>query len=250
MGDAVSHGDANIDVTVFNTGILLAGLCHLAGAVLTLWPQRSLRAKPLWLAAGWALALGAMALVTWATLAGWLPLFFVQGQGGTPVRPSCSSRPSSCSCSPLACCTRISAGASPFTTWYALALLLLAVGLFGIMIQLARQRRELAEPDSPVAGRVHLLLAALAALRESQLPLLPLGEKSRPAYYRDAMAVAMVLAAAAVRLVFLHALASAAPFVTFYPAVILVPFQLSEFRARETKVLAVLALTNRRSQGN
>jgi hypothetical protein len=33
VGDAVSHGDANIDVTIFNAGILLAGVCHLAGGV-------------------------------------------------------------------------------------------------------------------------------------------------------------------------------------------------------------------------
>ena len=43
----------------------------------------------------------------------------------------------------------------PFTSWYALALLLLAVGLFGIMIQLSLwQRRELAGPHGAVARRV------------------------------------------------------------------------------------------------
>ena len=52
VGDAVSHGDANVNVTIFNTGILLAGLCHLAGAILSLRPQRALRARPLWLGAG------------------------------------------------------------------------------------------------------------------------------------------------------------------------------------------------------
>ena len=69
-------------------------------------------------------------------------------------------------------------------------------------------------------GGFYLLLAAIAALRESNQPLLPLGEKSRPALYRDAMAVVMVLAAAAMRLVFLSALGTHAPFVVFYPAVI------------------------------
>ena len=69
-------------------------------------------------------------------------------------------------------------------------------------------------------GGFYLLLAAIAALRESNLPLLPLGEKSRPALYRDAMAVVMVLAATAIRLVFLSALGTHAPFVLFYPAVI------------------------------
>ena len=86
VGDLVDHGDANINVTIFNTGILLAGLCHLAGAIFSLRPQRSLRAKPLWLGAGCAFALGALGLVTWAALAHWLPVFFIPGQGGTTVR--------------------------------------------------------------------------------------------------------------------------------------------------------------------
>ena len=71
-------------------------------------------------------------------------------------------------------------------------------------------------------GGLYLLLAAVAALRESHLPLLPPQGKIAPALYRDAMAVAMVLAAAAVRLAFLQALGMRAPFVIFYPAVMLV----------------------------
>ncbi|MGZ6292956.1 MAG: DUF4118 domain-containing protein, partial [Syntrophales bacterium] len=57
-------------------------------------------------------------------------------------------------------------------------------------------------------------------LHESQLPLLPQQRESSPVYYRDAAAVAMVLAAAAIRLAFLSAMGMRAPFVTFYPAVI------------------------------
>ena len=113
VGDLVDHGDANINVTIFNTGILLAGLCHLAGAILSLRPQRSLRAKPLWLGAGCALALGALGLVTWAALAHWLPVFFIPGQGGTTVRYCVLSRPSPCSCSPPSCCTPAGAGRAP-----------------------------------------------------------------------------------------------------------------------------------------
>ena len=191
------------------------------GRILSLRPQRSLRAKPLWLGAGCALALGALALVTWAALAHWLPVFFIPGQGGTTVRY----------------CVLISAIAMfvlsaallhagqraarpPFTSWYSLALLLMAVGLFGIMIQLSLWSvvNWLARTAEWLSG-FYLLMAAIAALRESSLPLLPLGEKSRPAIYRDAMAVVMVLAAAAVRLVFLSALGTHALFVVFYPAV-------------------------------
>jgi hypothetical protein len=43
VGDLVYHGDPNINVTIFNTCILIAGLCHLAGAALAVGPPRRLR---------------------------------------------------------------------------------------------------------------------------------------------------------------------------------------------------------------
>ena len=223
VGDIVSHGDANIDVTIFNTGILLAGLCHLAGAVLSLRPQRSLSARPLWLGVGCALALGSLWLVTWMTLAGWLPVFFIPGQGGTMVRTWVLI---SATAMFVLSAVLLRAGPrvanSPFASWYSLALLLLAVGLFGIMIQLFLWSAVnwLSRTAQWLSG-FYLLLAAVAAIRESHLPLLPLGEKSRPALYRDVMAVVMVLAAAALRLVFLSGLGTHAPFLVFYPTVIL-----------------------------
>ena len=179
VGDAVSHGDANVNVTIFNTGILLAGLCHLAGAILSLRPQRALRATPLWLAAGCALALGALWLVTWAALANWLPVFFIPGQGGTPVRYWVLISAIAMFVLSAGLLLAGQRGArSPFTSWYALALLLLAVGLFGVMIQLSLGSVvNWLGRTAQWLGGVYLLLAAVAALRESQLPLLPLGRR-------------------------------------------------------------------------
>ena len=111
---------------------------------------------------------------------------------------------------------------APFTSWYALALLLLAVGLFGVMIQLSlgcvvnwlgRTAQWL--------GGLYLLLAAVAASRQSDLPLFPLEDESRPDRYRYAVAIAIVFAAAALRLAFLSTLGTHNVFVTFYPAVML-----------------------------
>lgn len=86
VGDFVSNGDANINVTIFNTGILLAGLCHLTGIILMQRQPRVLRMKPLWLGIGIAFALGALWLVSEAALTGWPPVFFIPGHGGTLVR--------------------------------------------------------------------------------------------------------------------------------------------------------------------
>ena len=223
VGDAVSHGNANVNVTIFNTGIFLAGLCHLAGAILSLRPQRVLRATPLWLGMGSALALGALWLITWAALANWLPVFFIPGQGGTVVRY--------CVLISAIAMFVLSAGLllasqraarSPFTLWYTLALLLLAVGLFGVMIQLSLGSVvNWLGRTAQWLGGVYLFLAAVATLRESDLPLIPLENKSRPEPYQYGVAIAIVIAATAVRFALAPALGTTAPFLTFYSAVIL-----------------------------
>jgi len=222
VGDFVSHGDANINVTIFNTGILLAGLCHLAATILALKPQRVLRAKPLWLGVGCAIALGALWLVSQAAVLGWLPVFFIPGHGGTPVRYVVLSSAITMFVLSAGLLKVNQRGARlPFTSWYALALLMLAVGLFGVMIQLSLGSVvNWLSRTAQYLGGVYLLFAAFASLRESHLPLLPPQKQSNPAYYRDAVAVAMVLAATAIRLTFLSAMGMQGPFVTFYPAVV------------------------------
>ena len=156
-------------------------------------------------------------------MAHWLPVFFIPGQGGTAVRYCVLvSAMAMFVLSAVLLYAGQRAARPPFTFWYSLALLLLAVGLFGIMIQLSLWSVvNWLGRTAQWLGGFYLLLAAIAAIRESNLPLLPLGEKSRPALYRDAMALVTVLVAAALRLVFLSALGSHAPFVVFYPAVML-----------------------------
>jgi signal transduction histidine kinase len=221
IGDLVSHGDANINVTIFNTSILLAGLCLLAGTILALSTKRVLRLKFLWLGVCCAFTLGALWLVSHAALSGWLPVFFIPGQGGTQVRylVLISAIAMFVLSAGLLKVNQRSAHL-PFTSWYALALLLLAVGLFGVMIQLSLGCVvNWLSRTAQWLGGIYLLFAAFASLRESQLPILPLPKQSSPAYYRDAIAVSMVLVTVAIRLTFLSALEMQAPFVTFFPAV-------------------------------
>ncbi len=222
VGDFVSHGDANVNVTIFNIGILLSGLCHLEGSILALNPQRVFRRKALWLGASCALTLGALWLVSRAALSGWLPVFFIPGHGGTLVRYAVLI-------SAIAMFV-LSAGVLhanqrtarlPFTSWYKLALLMLAVGLFGVMIQLSLGSVvNWLSRTAQWLGGLYLFFAAVASLRESNLPLFPLEKTLHPAYYRDAVAVAVVFAAAAIRLAFLSAMGTHAPYLVFFPAVV------------------------------
>ncbi len=224
VGDVLGRDDQNVNVTIFNTVILLAGLCNLAGAILALRPGRTLGTRSLWLAAGWVLTLGALALVAWSSTAHWLPVFFIPGQGGTMIRYYVLF---SAMATFVLSAVLLHAGKrtprTAFTFWYALALLLLAVGLLGIMIQLSLWSvvNWLARTAQWLAG-LYLLLAAIAAMRESNVPLFRPTNKAPSAFYRYAVATVVVLAAAAIRLVCLSALGTRAAFVVFYPAVIFV----------------------------
>ncbi len=223
VGDVVAPTNANANATIFNTVIFLSGLCHLAGAVLSLRPRRALPAPPVWLVGASALALGALWLVAHAALAGWLPVFFIPGQGGTLVRYCVLI--SAIATFVLSACLMLAGqgeARAPFTAWYAPAMLSLSVGLFGIMIQLSFGSvvNWLARTAQWLGG-LYLLFAAAAALRESNLPLFSPGRKPLPERYGYGVALAIVITATAVRFALSPALGMRSPFLTFYPAVIL-----------------------------
>jgi hypothetical protein len=223
VGDAVSSGDPNGTVTIFNVGILLSGFCHLAGATSSLWPRRSLRPAPLWLGAGGLLVLAVLWLLAQATLAKWLPVFFIPEQGGTPVRYWVLISAITVFL-PSAALIYSGQGHEPtsFIIWYVLALLLLAVGLFGIMIQLSLWTivNWLSRSAQWLAG-VYLFLASITAFRGSEKILFKLETNWSPHAYRYGVAVALVLASASLRLVFLPMMGQRMSFVTFFPAVTL-----------------------------
>ncbi len=224
VGDAADRGDANINVTIFNTVILLSGLCHLVGAVQALRSRVRLRARWLWLAGTVLLALGTVGLVTYAARAQWLPVFFIPGQGGTTVRTYVLI--SAIAMFVLAAGLLHSGQEAPrskFTRWYVLAMLLLAVGLFGIMVQLSLWTvvNWLARTAQWLGG-LYLLIAAVAWMLESEVPALTLLPAPRAgSRYASGVAIAAVLAATAVRLAFLQPLGTRSTFITFYPAVML-----------------------------
>ena len=244
VGDAVSHGDANINVTIFNTGILLAGICHLAGAALTFRQQRTLHSPSVWLGAGFMLTLIALWFVARAALGGWLPVFFIPGRGGTTVRFWVLL--SAIAMFVLSASLLLSGNRRNrphFTSWYARALLLLSVGLFGVMIQLSLGSVvNWLGRTAQWLGGFYLLLSAFAAIRASGLALLPRREQPHPAIYRYFVAVVAVIAATALRLAFLSSLTTQSPFLTFYPAVVLAALYGGLRAGLLTTVLSVLVV--------
>ncbi len=225
--------DPNMLTVVHNTCVWVAALCHLAGVVLARRLDLSLGARPLWLMLAYGLALAAVCLVAWLALIGWFPTFLMPGEGGTPVRHFVLGSAISLFVLTALFLGIPGASRSAFAYWYSLALLLLAVGLFGVMIQKV--------PGSLVgwAGRMaqyvagtFMLVAAVSALREAgggrslshalddSLGPVP-GASLTRAHYPYFVAFVLVVSATALRLAFLDGLGTRVSYLTFYPAVVL-----------------------------
>jgi hypothetical protein len=177
---ALGHG-INAAVTIHNTLVWLAALCHLSGVVLSRKRYRAMRMPGLALALAYACTLCLAWLVDVLTMEGMTPLFFVQGHGGTPVRQFVigsaivlfgvtaaelwrANRPSP----------------SAFVQWYAAALLLVAVGLLGVLIQpVLGGALSWTGRAAQYLGGIYMLMAAIAAVRESGMEGLSLSAALR-----------------------------------------------------------------------
>jgi PAS domain S-box-containing protein len=164
----MAHG-INVMISVHNILVCLSALCQLAGAILLLKPRTPFREAGPPLCVAQVAALGVAGLVAVLALGNGLPVFFVQGVGGTPLRYGV-----------LASATVMFAGAaallwtinrhSPtvFVRWYGRALLLVATGLFGIMIESVHGGAlSWTGRAAQFLGGAYMLVAALASVRES-----------------------------------------------------------------------------------
>jgi PAS domain S-box-containing protein len=184
VANVVSQGDPSLDVTIHNGGVWLSALFHLVGAIFLLSSQGAVRVPAAWLSAAYVSAAGAVGLIAILALDGYTPTFFVPGAGGSLLRQLVLG--SSIGMFLLtALLTGVQRPASAFTYWYALALIAIAVGLFGILLQ------STISGLLPWAGRaalyvggVYMLIAALASVREAKIWGVPLEESLRQATSR------------------------------------------------------------------
>ena len=84
VGSAASLAGAP-PVAIHNILVFLAAVCHVMGSFLLLKDRPRLKNAGAWLVAGYIFALGVVAIVTLAGLAGRLPTFFIQGAGGNAI---------------------------------------------------------------------------------------------------------------------------------------------------------------------
>jgi PAS domain S-box-containing protein len=181
IGPAVLGHGINATVTVHNILAWLAALCHLTGIVLSRKQRQAIRLPGLTLVLAYAVTLCVAWLAAVLTMEDWTPIFFVQGQGGTPLRQFVlGSAASMFGITSAVLWWTNRPSPSAFVRWYGAALLLVATGLVGVMIQsvfggvlgwIGRAAQYL--------GGVYMLVAAIASVRESGVQGISLSEALR-----------------------------------------------------------------------
>jgi PAS domain S-box-containing protein len=165
----------NVNVTIFNLGVLLAAICHL-GAVITILGERpgeaeiSRRQQNVRL--GYLAVIVGMALLVVLAITGLTPPFFIQGQGPTLIRQNIVGWAIVLFVvSSLFTMNRFLRQRASFLYWYSLALGLLAAAMIGAFLQPA--------VGSPLGwvGRsaqflaaVYFLISVNAGLHEARTP--------------------------------------------------------------------------------
>ncbi|HZW13340.1 MAG TPA: EAL domain-containing protein [Noviherbaspirillum sp.] len=209
----------NTLLTIHNIGMWFSALCHLIGATLPVRPDAPMRNPPAWLAAGYGFALATMAALVLATLAGLLPSFFVPGKGPTLVRELVLfSTAAMLGVTGILFAAQRPSASQTFTYWYGQALLLFAAGVLALVLSVPGTLLGWTGRITLAVGSIFMLIAVLKAVRQHSgqelVPEAPISE-GRLGYV---VAVAVVAAAAAVRVVLLPALGQGNKFTTFYPA--------------------------------
>jgi PAS domain S-box-containing protein len=157
----------NAVVTVHNSLACLAAFCLFSGVTLSQrWKKTKMPGLILSLLS--AASLVAAGIIIIMTVYGWMPVFFVQGQGGTHIRQAVLVLAillfGHTAVSLLSADRR---NPSVFVRWYGAALLLLTTGLLGVLLQPAfGGLLGWAGRVAQYLGGIYMLIAAITSMRE------------------------------------------------------------------------------------
>jgi PAS domain S-box-containing protein len=184
---SISRG-ASPPVAIHNLGVWICGACSLAGAALSSQNRLSVRRPGPWLAVVYSAGIAAVALITVATYEDWMPVFFVQGQGGTLVRQAVLGTATAMLGVASALLFRVDwRSPSAFFRWYSPGLALLAVCLVGVSLEtVVGGWLGWAARGAQYLGGVYLLIAGVAAVRDVRGWRISLAEALRASQERYA----------------------------------------------------------------
>ncbi len=160
----------NINVTIYNIGVLLASVFSFAGATLTLKGvvsdsgSRHRKQKLTFISVG---VLVFVAIVTLASLGGITPLFFVEGIGGTALRQVVLTTSIVLFLASSLILIRVYfRSKSEILYWYSLGLTLVALGLFGVSFEATFNILIIwAGRSAQFVGFIYFLVSVLSATK-------------------------------------------------------------------------------------
>ena len=211
----------NTMVSVHNIGAWCASLFHLAAVGLGQGRLQPLGRRPWWSAGALLVAVVLPVLIFAGARLGLLPVLFIQGHGGTPVRQFVLG---------LSVGTYLLAAAilllrprlkeQAHVQWYALFLLLFGLGLFGTLVQRsAASVLGWTGRAGQYLGALYLVRTAWAASQERSPERLSFAQAFGGQTLKYLVAICVVLVSTAFRLVFLGELGSQFDYLTYFPAV-------------------------------
>lgn len=219
-GVGIPAANANLAVTIYNVGVWQMSLCYLVGAAVLLRWTSPVGWRPWLLVVGYTLAVVTVGLNVQAARAGWTPVFFVQGVGGTAVRQFVLGSTLIMLLLTAALLWRMPFDRNSFLKWFFLFLLLLAVGLFGVMLQpVFGGALGWVSRAAQYLGGLYLFIGAIAGLGNTDELIADLDHAQDRPWHPYGIAIAAVLIAATLRMVFLWQLETHSPYGTFYVAV-------------------------------
>jgi PAS domain S-box-containing protein len=133
----VSGRVGNYNLTIHNLGITASGFCHLIGALAAhRYGEHSLRHAGAWLTMGVASGLSLVGLIWLCAAHDWLPPFFIEGVGATPLRTAVLTGAIVLFTAAAGLTAdRYRRSGWSFLLWYALGLALIGAGALGLILQ-------------------------------------------------------------------------------------------------------------------
>ncbi|MBI4283949.1 MAG: PAS domain S-box protein [Chloroflexi bacterium] len=184
---AVTQTHLNAAVTLHNTGAFLAALLYAIGAVIGLTagssPHRG-KVRAYVLTGIYAFGALFMLQVILFSLAALMPTFFIPGTGGTPLRQAVIlSATALFAISGILLLFAHFRARTIFVFWYALGLILVALGLFTVgFVKTPGDIFSWLGRGGQYIGSIYLLVATLVVLKESRARATSVGEAMSDAF--------------------------------------------------------------------